>query len=251
MGRGGLKAYLRDVYDSVFATVSVAIWAITTFLTTVAGPFDTYGTFPWPIRLVFWGLLIGGSIIVGFLVRFAFKRRVWDRVDWTWEALTSIVFTAIYLPITLLVVHLFAGPDDPIPPVWLIAGSIILVFWTVALIRHYLGYEDPPAPAAPRLAKRLNGAFSAPIARLSVDDHYVEVFLADGGYERILMRFKDAVNEMDHVDGFCVHRSHWVARASVLGVERVNGREFVKLQSGTTVPVGKKYRPNLEAAGLV
>ena len=60
----------------------------------------------------------------------------------------------------------------------------------------------------PRIYARLQDIGGARVARLSVSDHYTNVYLSDGRTQRLLMRFVDAVREMDDTPGFCTYRSH-------------------------------------------
>ena len=75
--------------------------------------------------------------------------------------------------------------------------------------------------------------------------------LSDGDAHRLLMRFKDAVREMDDADGFCVHRSHWVAREAVQSAIKDGQKEFVILTTGDRIPVSKTYRENVVLAGFL
>jgi uncharacterized membrane protein YidH (DUF202 family) len=110
--------------------------------------------------------------------------------------------------------------------------------------------EMRPAPIQPRLANRLPDDFVGPVLRLTVNDHLVEVISAKQVH-RLRMRFGDAVNEMEPVEGFCTHRSHWVTRDAVSKVERQDNRLQVVLTNADRVPVSRKYRANLEIAGLL
>jgi DNA-binding LytR/AlgR family response regulator len=86
---------------------------------------------------------------------------------------------------------------------------------------------------------------------LTAKNHYVEV-VTDKGSTTIRMRLADAIDEMEPVEGYCVHRSHWVARSAINAVERENAQKiFVLLSNGDRIPVSRKYRPNLEKTGLV
>ena len=73
----------------------------------------------------------------------------------------------------------------------------------------------------------------------------------DAGRFSLLMRFADAMAELDGVDGVQVHRSYWVARKAVEGAVRRNGRHYVTLIDGSEVPVSRSYRRNAESAGLI
>jgi DNA-binding LytR/AlgR family response regulator len=104
---------------------------------------------------------------------------------------------------------------------------------------------------APRLFARLGCVEGRRVLRLTVDDHYVIVGFADGGEQRLLMRFADAVREMEGQDGFLTHRSHWVSADSVVRAWRSGGRDIVELVDGSTVPVSRTYRATLESRGLL
>jgi DNA-binding LytR/AlgR family response regulator len=44
---------------------------------------------------------------------------------------------------------------------------------------------------------------------IEADDHYLRMH-APCGSARVLMRFRDALDEVSHLPGLRVHRSHWV-----------------------------------------
>ncbi|MEZ5714276.1 MAG: LytTR family DNA-binding domain-containing protein [Paracoccaceae bacterium] len=67
----------------------------------------------------------------------------------------------------------------------------------------------------------------------------------------IRLRFSDAIAEMEPMQGYCTHRSHWVSHAAISGVEREPGKLFLRLVNGDRVPVSRKYRPELEKARIV
>ena len=77
------------------------------------------------------------------------------------------------------------------------------------------------APEAALLA-RLSARSRAKLLHLHMQDHYVEVNTAAGS-ELLLLRFRDALREVEDVNGLQVHRSHWVARDAIAGVERRGG----------------------------
>ncbi|MGD9866167.1 MAG: LytTR family DNA-binding domain-containing protein [Pseudodonghicola sp.] len=110
--------------------------------------------------------------------------------------------------------------------------------------------SEPEPDLPPRLARRLPEDFQGPILRLSSEDHFVDVITA-AAVHRLRMRFADAIDEMDTVEGDLTHRSHWVARAAIDGVEREGGRIFIRLVNGDRVPVSRTYRPGLEQAGIL
>lgn len=55
------------------------------------------------------------------------------------------------------------------------------------------------------------------VYHLKAKEHYVRVLTSDES-RMLLHRFSDAVKQMPHSKGMQVHRSHWVADASVTGL---------------------------------
>ena len=87
--------------------------------------------------------------------------------------------------------------------------------------------------------------------RLTANDHFVEI-ATDNGAETLRMRLVDAIDEMEPVNGYCVHRSHWVSHEAIDRIERENSHKiFVILNNNDRIPVSRKYRINLENAGWI
>lgn len=101
----------------------------------------------------------------------------------------------------------------------------------------------------PRLYARLSAAFDGPVVALESEDHYVRVHGRTGS-ELILMRLRDAIAEMDAVPGEQVHRSWWVARAGIAGVNR-GGRTEILLPNGVKAPVARDSVDRLERSGFL
>ena len=102
----------------------------------------------------------------------------------------------------------------------------------------------PGAPFLDRLPARLGRR----LLHLHMQDHYVEVHTEEGS-DLLLLRFRDALREVEGIDGAQVHRSHWVARAAVAGVERRSGRIALRLVNGSRVPVSRSFAPALRDRG--
>lgn len=107
---------------------------------------------------------------------------------------------------------------------------------------------SPPEPVA-RLIARLDPTLRAPLVRLQVRDHYVDV-VTEAGMESVLMRLADAIVETEGVEGLQVHRSHWVARAAICGLYRGRGKLVLRMSDGAVVPVSRTYAPEVLKLGL-
>ena len=106
-----------------------------------------------------------------------------------------------------------------------------------------------PAPGA-RFLDRLPEKLGRDLVYLKTADHYVEA-VTTAGSALVLMRFVDAVAELDGAGGLRVHRSYWVARLHVEGAARRSGRTTLQLTGGHEVPVSRTYMAAVRAAGLV
>lgn len=126
--------------------------------------------------------------------------------------------------------------------------ALILGLWVVAMSSDPDDVVAPP-DNLPRLYLRLPDTADARIHHITVSDHYVVVFLNDGTSHRLLMRFADAVTEMDDTPGFSTHRSHWVAASCIDRGVRVGTKDMLRLTCGREVPVSKTYRAHLLDAG--
>jgi len=79
---------------------------------------------------------------------------------------------------------------------------------------------------------------STDLVSLSSQDHYIAV-KTQGGEQLIRARLSDVVEQLGNQDGIQPHRSHWVARKSVVEVENVEGQKRIKMTDGTNIPVAR------------
>ncbi|GHG84147.1 hypothetical protein GCM10010961_09900 [Pseudodonghicola xiamenensis] len=259
------------------------------FLAAYGAPFGTHG-FSFNRRLFYWSLVVViSSLMASCCARVGqrLSQRFWV-VDGTVVVLMSLFFTpvlmglnlwllpkgapsvAVFLHLLQFVALISLGvvvTRRVLPP--LVLGSDRRVSFGLAPLslpaQLELPEPDPveeclpvtreeglsaPVPEPARLLRRLPEDFPGPILRLSAEDHFVEVASASG-CERLRMRLADAIDEMDTVEGQSVHRSHWVARDAIDGVEREGARIFLRLSNGDRVPVSRTYKPKLEEAGIL
>jgi hypothetical protein len=140
-----------------------------------------------------------------------------------------------------------------------VGAAVTLIFWFVsASERRGAGRASPPPAASPseaaeprevpRFLERLPAQVGRDLLALEMEDHYVRAHTASGS-ALILMRMRDAIAELDGLDGLQVHRSWWVARAAV---ERPvqDGRNLrLRLTNGIEAPVARSSQATLRDAG--
>lgn len=218
----------------------------------ITGPFGTFESLSFLGRVAYWTpLVLGANLFVRLAVRIV--DQLFGRISsLRWQLMMIVVFPAVFSPAVWLFNGLFTGSSMVMPSLAVITVQVFATTVAVGLLTHFMIRDASAVADKPvRLYERLSEGTQASIVRLTVDDHYVEVYLDDGQCQRILMRFSDAVNEMDGTPGFCTHRSHWVAAAHVLRSIRERNREFLLLSDGAKVPVSKTYRETVQAAGFL
>jgi hypothetical protein len=132
-----------------------------------------------------------------------------------------------------------------LPLLFLAVTAVQLILLTaIVLIERSHSAPDQTGTAEPPLT----GATEAHPLALEAEDHYVRVHNLDGS-KLVLQRLSDAVAEVSGVDGLQVHRGWWVASAAVAGTYVEDGRRWVRLVNGLTIPVSRARRRDVLARG--
>ena len=229
--------------------ITVVTWLSISVLVALAGPFDTFSTMSPLTRVIFWSLLIGGAIITVMGVCEVVKRITGDQRTIARDLKVAVLFSALYGPATWATIGALGEPANDLDmTLWLTTAYVFAVCGAVLMLRRVLGVGDEPLPSQPLIVRRVEGLKSDQIARLSVRDHYVDIHTTCGATRSILMRFSDALGELNGMDGLRVHRSHWVARHAVKAVERKSGRMFLVTEDEARVPVSRGFREDVETS---
>lgn len=102
--------------------------------------------------------------------------------------------------------------------------------------------------AESRFLKRLPAKYqSAKLYAVSAEDHYLRIHTSVGE-ELILLRFTDALRELEHVRGMQTHRSWWVANSAVVERTKLQGKTKLLLTSGLLVPVSRTFEKQIKDA---
>ena len=114
------------------------------------------------------------------------------------------------------------------------------------LALHGLQSEARSRPAAGiRFLSRLPDHLGTQLLHLQMEDHYLRATTAKGA-DLILIRFRDALQELSDYDGLQVHRSWWVARNAVEKLSRQGRKIELLMIDGTRIPVSTGYRKMVE-----
>ena len=262
-----LQLAIREVLERVHLGYQALGLAAAVAVLAWLGPFDTWGRLSLPDRVAFWTLATSVNwlfgLVLGSAAGLTFERRgvlAWAVAVVVGSAVAAVPGTAVvWLLVAAYMGHRMTGVAEvatlysQVLVIHLVLNA--LVTWLIygksrpvgapgeATSPHPAG-ESPSAPFLERLPSRLGRN----LLHLHMQDHYVEAH-TDEGSELLLLRFRDALRELDGLDGAQVHRSHWVARSAVAGVVRRNGRVALRLVNGNRVPVSRSFAPRLRERG--
>ena len=255
------KAYRKALRQPVLPV----IWLVLSGFGVVGGPFGTFVAMGLAERVVFWPLLVAIAILVGAALRVITQDYLGLRRYRSEAPMIALLSTLILTPpLGMVTRHLVRAEAEA--PGWLsMAAYVFLASMATSTLRHAFAQQqtqpapttappaEPPEPhtaAGPRLLARLDPAMRGRVIRLQMSDHYVEV-ITTAGRSSLLMRFADAIGELEGLDGLQVHRSHWVTRAAIRGAQRSRGRITLLLHDGALVPVSRTYQRAVEAMDLL
>lgn len=259
-----MRAFLDELRASLRLPVTQAAWVFLTVLMALTGPFGSYQEVPLVKRLLFWLVVTALAIVLAVVVRVVVYSRFGLSGLWPAGAATAGVVTAILTWPLHALMRRDVGIYPLLPPA---PHELALFIFCLTLgfcaIRHAIdqrpllptvspllepGAANAGPDALPSLVGRLAPELRGPVRRVSGRDHYVDI-LTDKGTCSVLMRFSDAMAELDGIDGEQVHRSHWVATHAVTGAVREGGRVFLHLTGDERVPVSRTYLARVERRG--
>ncbi|MCT4656395.1 MAG: LytTR family transcriptional regulator [Cohaesibacter sp.] len=235
-------------------------------------PFDTFGLFPTPIRILYWASInlvawiatpLLSALFFSLLPTFTSRPSKWAELTSACLAGCASAFpiagatllaNSIAEPYSNQAAVNFADKSGFWQLVLYIAPLTILISALFILWRHNQapfpegttatteqdkteGTTNTHHPFFDRLPKHLG----RDLISLSSQDHYLEV-RTKHGKELILMRLGDAVKELSDYDGAQIHRSHWVADQAVDGIITEDSRQFAILTTGERLPISRTYR---------
>jgi len=101
-----------------------------------------------------------------------------------------------------------------------------------------------------RFLSRLPAHIGHEICYIQMQDHYLRA-VARGGEAMILMSMRDAMLELEGVDGLQVHRSWWISLGDVEQIVRDGRKTLVVMTDGARIPVSETHQSALkERVGL-
>ncbi|MFZ1741331.1 MAG: LytTR family DNA-binding domain-containing protein [Pontixanthobacter sp.] len=252
--------------------IDLAIMTVIGVGLALIGPFGSFAA-PLPFRLISW-------LMFSYL-GYAIYSPMGAVVDWGQRALdlpaaglwvAAVLAATVPMSILVWVIGYLPGPVTA-PSleaalttyfyVLVIGGGVTALFYALENrkdAREEAAAPDQRAPSpiaespsgneatSARFLDRLPPALGSDLIALEMEDHYVRAHTSAGS-DLILLRMRDAVAELDGIDGAQVHRSWWVAKDAVEGT-RKDGRNIrLKLRGGLEAPVSRNAAPLLKEQG--
>ncbi len=227
-------------------------FAVVIVLFVVIGPFGTYGELTFLGRLSYWVVMIGAC---GLFFHTAVAVAIRHPRLATWPRLRRLTLGVVLaaIPATAVVMlqdKLWRG--DEVAGVGWFYTTVLVVGFIMSFVNfmppfmrieeleteHAVDTETVP------FLKRLPAELGVRLVSLSMNDHYVRVE-TQAGSTLLLMRFKDAMEEVRTYPGHRIHRSHWVAADAVDGVVRKGRRWKVLTVKGGRLPASASYERQL------
>jgi len=253
----GMIGFWIEFKNTLLSPSRVLIWLGISGIAAFTGPFGTHSAMSLPVRSLYWFSIVGAAFIIAVAARH-FWPRLFPHLKYAWiSILIALTIASVITPLANFVLRPAFQPDttnfQPVGRLFFLIFFLTIsadLFWYQIIQK--LREEIRPAKKAsgPRLLERLPVEDRAEIMLLSGRDHRVEVRTVKG-VSHIRLRLGDAIAEMEGVDGFCAHRSHWVTRAAVVGNGMEGKRPFLVLKDGTKVPVSQKHEAAIRARGLL
>ncbi|MEO0882102.1 MAG: LytTR family DNA-binding domain-containing protein [Pseudomonadota bacterium] len=219
------------------------------------GVYDTYRLDFVP-RFGFWMLtMVVGGTSAAVVAPWVMNGPARDLPHW----LRGIVVAALVsIPITAVLLLINDGPLS-IRVAIIQFGYVFVVSVVVTSVMWYFqeagdvdadDAKTTPDPVV-RFLERLPVKYrSAELYAVSAEDHYLRVHTSLGE-DLILMRFSDAMKELEGAAGLQTHRSWWVAKTGVADSRRDAGKLVLVLKSGGEASVSRTYSGAVKEAGLV
>lgn len=267
--RGKMIDILKDTYKSLFSKLTIAIWAIATVGAVLAGPFGTFYSMSLSARILYWPLVTTSSILLGYLA-YALTRFLMRSGESGASSLVAGVLGTVFVTTDVYLLNKLVSTGRATDVVYLhLLGWVAFVFFSVILgrmmfLKAIAAHMTKSAPqmspaeglmkgsqdeALPRILDRLPRANHGAVVRLSANDHFVHI-VTDAGEHPIRMRLRDAIAEMDGIEGSLVHRSHWVAHEAITQQDKGQGKVQVVLKNGDRIPVSRNYRSVLDGLNV-
>ena len=233
-------------------TIDLAVGVGVGVLLGLMGPFGSFYNDGPAVRIAYWVCSIAfGMVLFGGLTRLATAAaRRFGAPEWT--ALPPVILVGgvvLAVPVRIFAMAFWPGLGEAVPLAeWFaqclaITTPMVLGFYALRVRRPQRRAAEPITPA-----ETVPSLDAGNVLYLRMEDHYVRIRTEHGS--RLEMGPLARVTAMlSGVEGLQTHRSWWVARRAITGVERDGRNLRLRLVDGETAPVSRASVAKLRAAG--
>jgi len=221
-----------------------------TIILAISGPFNTIDELSFAERLVYWGLTAGLTFFCGLMISILVGLAVFQSgmPEWPSRIIGGLVAGFPVAVIVWCINHFAFGIDMG---GWEVFFRICLYCMTISvavmLIYYLLNHREEASSERAPFLDRLPNHHGKNLLHLTAQDHYVKA-VTDRGSELILMRFADALREVNELDGIQIHRAHWVSLSAVNKLVKKDGKLFIETSDGEQFPVSRSHMKAVKQA---
>jgi len=258
----------NDVFFAKYPLISSSIMALVvgTLLGYLA-PFGT-NTLGFYKTIIYWQILIvtGSSFFLPILY-FGEKYLRKFKLYYSIKIISLLVIAAILMSfIVTFVTILFFSLDThymqhyltELPRTFIVGLIITLLFQVKSYIKYQKAkllskishLSENKVSDIDKFMNKLPLAVRGKLLCFEMADHYLKIHTNKGNH-MLLMRLKDAMQELENYQGLQTHRSWWVAENAVVTSLKDKNKTFLKLENDQLVPVSKTFLPLVKSKNLL
>ncbi|MEP2988188.1 MAG: LytTR family DNA-binding domain-containing protein [Parasphingorhabdus sp.] len=258
--------------------IHAGLYVILALLFVIVGPFET-GDQPFLYRLIYWfsALSVFGGLVMPIVARLV-RGAGWFKLSPLVPGAMGVISLAA-IPMTAIVL----GSDPLIMGLLRVAESFslislakwegemdsepyglaeVLLYYVQVLVIVVISIglvsavvmqrkHDPKTEQGLSIRpgvtffSRLPDHLGTDLLYMQMEDHYLRV-VTKAGEALILVRFRDAINELEAISGLQVHRSWWVVSAEIEKLSRVGRKSELLMSDGARVPVSSSFKESVD-----
>lgn len=250
-----LQIARREITKSITASKFWMCLASIICILVITSPFGSGEVFNWLQRLFYWAPIALTTYLIGFFINITLSTYLERKTkNKNLARFASYIASGIAIGIWVYLINTqILGVKEASWPDFLfftflciiisvgISASMFALYDTLLEAKQSSdGHTEMWAIEKSAFYKRLPKNIGRDIISLQAQDHYIEVTTTKGK-ELILLRLKDAMAELDGIDGQQIHRSWWVCKKHIVDNKREKGRLVIVLSNGNEVKVSRTF----------
>ncbi len=252
-----MKTNLLPSFNKAVLLRKIRVDGIALVALTILGPFGTYHDFCFFPRAAYWAFMVAlGSVIFEITVPgFLYHQGLMHKVPRILRFVLGVLVGSFFVAWGVFAVeNLVRGPVG--------ISALLWLYLFVTIIAGIICFVSFMPPFAGRAAKsdgadidferiaffqsypHLNGER---LRWISMEDHYARV-VTERREVLLHVSMQKLERQLQQYPGMRVHRSHWVAHASIQNICRVGRTVMIEVDHDTQLPLGGTYQKPVERA---